>query len=80
LVLPACDRDLAVELATTLVRGTRELAGSADGAPRLSVSVGVATLSLPPKNFPADDLIAAANRCLGAARTSGGNSLKSIGL
>ena len=80
LVLPACDRDLAVELATTLVRGTRELAGSADGAPRLSVSVGVATLSLPPKNFPADDLIAAANRCLGAAKTSGGNSLKSIGL
>jgi hypothetical protein len=42
--------------------------------------VGVATLSLPPKNFPADDLIAAAHRCLGAAKTSGGNSLKSIGL
>jgi HD-like signal output (HDOD) protein/GGDEF domain-containing protein len=80
LVLPACDRDLAVELATTLVRGTRELTGPATGAPRLSVSVGVATLSLPPKNFPADDLIAAAHRCLGAAKTSGGNSLKSIGL
>jgi HD-like signal output (HDOD) protein/GGDEF domain-containing protein len=80
LVLPACDRGLAVELATTLLRGTRQLSAARNDLPLISVSVGVATLSLPPKNFPAHELIDAAHRCLGAAKACGGNSLKSIGL
>jgi GGDEF domain-containing protein len=80
LVLPSCDRDLAIDLAMTLVRGARECTGTSDEAPRMLVSVGVATLALPPKNFPASELIDAAQRCLGAAKACGGNGVKSIGL
>ena len=42
--------------------------------------MGIATLALPPKNFPAHELIDAAQRCLAAAQRSGGDSLKSIDL
>jgi len=38
----------------------------------------LATAALPPKNFPAEDLLKAADRCLYGSRVSGGNVLKSI--
>lgn len=44
----------------------------------LSLSIGLATLNLPPKNYPPDQLVAAAERCLSGAQLSGGNTLKSI--
>jgi hypothetical protein len=40
--------------------------------------VGVASVALPPKNFPAEELIRAAERCLNGARLAGGNAVKSI--
>ena len=46
----------------------------------ISISVGVATVSLPPKNFRPDVLLESAGRCLAAAQQSGGNTLKSIGV
>jgi GGDEF domain-containing protein len=45
---------------------------------KLTLSAGLATLGLPPKNFPAQELITAAQRCLSGAMLSGGDTLKSI--
>jgi HD-like signal output (HDOD) protein/GGDEF domain-containing protein len=44
----------------------------------ISLSAGVATLALPPKNFPPQQLIDAAQRCLAGVQLSGGGSVKSI--
>jgi HD-like signal output (HDOD) protein len=44
----------------------------------LTASIGVATIPLPPKNFPAHELLKAAQRCLSGAKLSGGDTLKSI--
>ena len=46
----------------------------------LSLSAGVATLALPSRNFPPQDLVTVAERCLDAAQLAGGNQLKSIEL
>jgi HD-like signal output (HDOD) protein/GGDEF domain-containing protein len=48
------------------------------GLTELALSAGLATLESPPKNFPAQELIDAAQRCLGAAQLSGGDTVKSI--
>jgi PleD family two-component response regulator len=50
----------------------------ADSQTSATISIGVASLSLPSKNFPSDNLLKAAARCLDAAKLSGGNTLKSI--
>jgi hypothetical protein len=42
------------------------------------VSAGVASVTLPPKNFPPLDLVAAAQRCLAAAQSSGTSVVKSL--
>jgi hypothetical protein len=44
----------------------------------ITLSAGVATLALPPKNYPPQQLIDAAHRCLGGAQLSGGGNVKSI--
>jgi diguanylate cyclase (GGDEF)-like protein len=79
-ILPRCDRRLAVELGSQLVERIRQLGlgRSQSGRPAVSVSVGVATVALPPKNFPAQELLVAADRCLYSARASGGGVVKSI--
>jgi hypothetical protein len=48
--------------------------------PSLSISMGLASLDVPPKNFPAQELISAASRCLSGAHLAGGDTLKSIEL
>lgn len=80
-VLPDCDRRQACELARMLLEEipaylTRE--GALSGP--LPLSVGVATLTRPGRGSQPRDLIAAADRCLFAARTSGGRVVKSIDL
>jgi GGDEF domain-containing protein len=81
LILSNCDRRAAVESAGELVRGVRRLGEKREGlTAKLSISVGVATLNLPPKNFPQFELIDAARRCLHAAKLSGGDCVKSIGI
>jgi HD-like signal output (HDOD) protein/GGDEF domain-containing protein len=78
-VLSGFDRDEAVDLAGDLVKGARRL-GASKGAVvgPITVSVGVASMSVPPKNFPAQELIKRADRCLYGAKSAGGNGLKSI--
>ena len=80
IILPDCDRRQAVEYGRQLVRSVREMitAGAIDSEPIMTVSVGAATVALPPKNFQSQDLVEAAQRCLYGAQSCGGNSAKSI--
>ena len=80
LVLPDCDRGPAARLGNQLIDEVRRLTPGRgpDGRSAVSISVGAATVSLPPKNFPPCDLLVAAARCLSGSRTSGGGVLKSI--
>jgi len=80
LILPDCERSQAIQTGNQLIGQFRRLApGSGDAERRaVSISVGLATVSLPPKNFPARDLFTAADRCLYGSAASGGNVLKSI--
>lgn len=80
LILPDCDRSSAVQLGNLLIDRMRRLAtvGDRDHRTTLTLSVGVATVSLPPKNFPARDLLAAADRCLYGSSASGGGVVKSL--
>jgi len=77
LILPNCDRQSAVQLGNDLIRQVRHMAPEQDGSV-VTVSIGVSTLSLPPKNFPSQDLLDSANRCLYGAQSGGGDALKSI--
>ena len=50
-----------------------------NGLPQImTMSIGIASVSLPAKNFPAADLEEAASRCLFAVQSSGGDNVKSI--
>jgi hypothetical protein len=74
-----CDRPLAVELTRRMVHGIRQWSQQrGEHMPQVTVSAGLASLSLPPKNFPAHELIEASQRCLNAAQLSGGDVVKSI--
>jgi hypothetical protein len=44
----------------------------------LTLSAGLATLQCASKNYPASELITAAERCLTGAQLSGGDTVKSI--
>ncbi|MDZ7615359.1 MAG: HDOD domain-containing protein [Patescibacteria group bacterium] len=75
LVLPDCERRQAVEYGSQLARQFRRAVQGTDWAGRVpegSVSVGAATVSLPPRNFPPAELYDAASRCMYASRSSGG--------
>ncbi len=80
LILPDCDRGPGVELGHQLVRQFRQLTAATNGAtrPAVALGVGAATVSMPPKNFPAADLLNAAERCLYGSHSCGGNVVKSI--
>jgi diguanylate cyclase (GGDEF)-like protein len=80
IILPDCDRRQAVDLANELIARVQRRPHSAPAtdAAVLTISIGVASVALPPKNFPAADLIRAAERCLNGAKLSGGNAAKSI--
>lgn len=82
LVLVDYDRQASLDAARHIGRRVHELGQPLlEGAtPVLSLSIGLASLNVPPKNFPASELISAARRCLSAAQLSGGNSVKSIEL
>jgi len=81
LVLPNCDRHQAVRLAEeTLARiDTMTQRLQEQGTPlKYIASVGVSSVTLPPKNFPPQDLLETAQRCLSAAQSSGTNVVKSL--
>ena len=80
LVWEDCSRSdalAAIRSALEAIRSTRIPVGECDHL-NVTLSFGLATLALPPKNFPAGELILAAQRCLSGAMLSGGNTLKSI--
>lgn len=79
-ILENCDRQQGITLIRNLVQGVRRwsaIHASKSGSMR-SISAGLATLSMPPNNFPTRDLIDSAQRCLDGAKSSGGDSVKSI--
>ncbi len=82
-LLPGHDRPHVTELGQSLVRLPETL--GARGSTELDlaathISGGAATIPLPPKNFPASQLIESAERCLQAANLAGVGTLKSIGI
>lgn len=81
-ILPGCDRTQAVAAGNLLVRDAPRFLHFSTANPEdpVTVSVGVATVSLPARNFLPQVLTDAAERCLDAAKLSGGNKLKSIGV
>jgi HD-like signal output (HDOD) protein/GGDEF domain-containing protein len=80
LILPDCERRKAVEIGGDLLHAISRAAplGAHPGARAASVSVGVATVAMPPKNFPPRDLFATASRCLYGSHASGGGVVKSL--
>ena len=80
LLLPACDRQAAVAAGSDLLDKMRHFGAPLPGQvrPSVTVSIGIASARMPPKNFQPGDLIESAERCLHASRLSGGNALKSI--
>lgn len=80
MILPDCDRAEAVRLAHQLLHAIRQVnwGGIWNCRGGLALAVGVASVDIPPKNFPAQDLLEAAARCLFASHASGGSVVKSI--
>lgn len=80
LVLPDCDRRQVAQYGNQLIDSARRLgeARTAGAQRAFSISVGASTVALPPKNFPTEDLVRSAERCLYGSRASGGSVLKSI--
>lgn len=80
LLWEGCKRSEGLELARHVLSLAQESSRTADGALASGwmLSAGLATLTLPPRNFPPHDLIAAAQRCLAGAVHSGGGTVKSI--
>ena len=79
-LLPNCDRQPAVELAHQLIDAFGKLAArvAPSGTTATALASGVATVSMPSKNFNPEDLFARADRCLYASTVSGGSVVKSI--
>ncbi|MCA9229094.1 MAG: HDOD domain-containing protein [Planctomycetales bacterium] len=81
IVLPGFDRQEAYRYANSIIASiekTRERLAASGVADEFPVGAGIATVSLPVKNFPPLDLIETAKRCLSAARSSGSNVVKSL--
>lgn len=77
-LLPDADRTTAIAAARQLLEGARDRRLAAGDSLRSTLSIGVASVALPAKNFPADALIEAAGRCLFGVQSSGGDAVKSI--
>ena len=79
-VLPDCERQPAARYANELIDRVRQASagGPSRGWPAFSISVGAATVSVPTKNFPPEDLFEGACRCLYGSHACGGGVAKSI--
>jgi HD-like signal output (HDOD) protein len=79
-ILPCCDRSSAVEVAHEIVRRIESSSHvpSQDSPQRPVVRIGLASVAVPPKNFPSSRLVESAERCLSAARSGLRSSVKSI--
>lgn len=79
-ILPDCDRRLAVELGHQVLDTMRRAVAKwlLPGGVVPAIAAGVASVAMPPKNFPAPDLWNAAQRCLNGSGACGGGVVKSI--
>jgi HD-like signal output (HDOD) protein len=80
-VLSNCERTSAVAAAHLAIRQLDQTSDARAGcatATRITLSIGVATASIVPKNFDPENLIESAEGCLNAARASGMSAVKSI--
>jgi len=81
LILPGCERQQAVRYAHELLHRmarTLQRFDVREDLPQPIMSAGVASVALPPKNFPPLDLQAAAERCLAAAQSNEASIVKSL--
>jgi GGDEF domain-containing protein len=79
MVWQECSRSDAVQLARDCLVSARDWSrGRFQLCCDLSLSAGLATLEVAPKNYPCQELIDAAGRCLNGAQLSGGDTVKSI--
>lgn len=77
LVLPDADRVQASRIVAEVLSRFRKLC-PLDEAGSTTLSTGTATVAMPARNFPPDELVAAARRCLYAAQVAAGDNSKSI--
>ena len=77
LVWQDCPRREALDCARQILASVKAWQPGGGLASELTLSIGVSTLTLPPKNFPPQELIDAARRCLSGAQLSGGDTVKS---
>ncbi len=77
LIQPGLDRISAVGLGRQVLDAVQKWSVSHQTT-CVTLSMGIASLALPPKNFQHQGLILAAERCLNAAQAAGGATLKSI--
>jgi GGDEF domain-containing protein len=78
-VFEGCDREQGVRVARDVLEQVRR--GLVEQSRcTISLSIGLASLSMPPRNYPASDLIDAAQRCLQGVKLSSGDGIKSIDL
>ncbi len=80
IILEDCDRAQGVEMARQMIHEVRTDSQKrfVVGGHSLTISIGLAALTMPPKNFDARELVEAAERCLYGAKACGGDSFKSI--
>lgn len=79
LVWENCSRSDAVQLVRQVLERARQSQHQRAGNhAKLTLSAGLATLEVPPRNYEPQQLIDAAQRCLSGAQLSGGDTLKSI--
>lgn len=77
LILPQAGRERSLEIADEVLRHFRRQCPR-DESGATGLSIGLATIQFPPRNFPPHDLTAAAERCLYAAHHAAGDAVKSI--
>jgi len=77
LILPGADRVVASRIVSEVIQRYRKLC-PLDETGSTTLSTGTATVAMPARNFPADELLAAARRCLYAAQVAAGDNSKSI--
>jgi GGDEF domain-containing protein len=82
IIFADCERQAAARLARQLLTTSGRSADPARVTSRgaASLSIGIAAIGQIPRNFPAEELLSAAERCLSGAQASGGNCVKSMDL
>jgi len=77
-ILPDCERETAVLYGHQLIRAVNSLRVSNEASFSTVLGIGVAFVATPAPNFPAEDLVSAAQRCLFGSLASAGGVVKSI--